>query len=78
MIHRSQEYTCERGYPTEETVQRAYDDAGLIRAIQLYKQLVSGFAIFARHERVGIVARLNVEAGRTPQLPYVSILGKMG
>ena len=33
-----QEYTFEGGYPDETTVQRAFDDADLVRAIRLYKQ----------------------------------------
>lgn len=46
------------GYPDETTIQRAYDDADLIRAIQLYKQfyaMVSGMAIFAGNEPIGIL-----------------------
>jgi hypothetical protein len=42
-------YTFEGGYPTPETVQRAYDDADLARAVQAYRYFfptVSGAAIF--------------------------------
>ena len=33
----AQEYEFKGGYPTPETVQKAYDDADLTRAIQAYK-----------------------------------------
>jgi len=34
---RTQEYEFKGGYPTPQTIQRAYDDADLNRAIQAYK-----------------------------------------
>ena len=42
------EYAFEGGYPTPATVQRAYDDADLNRAVQAYRfffPTVSGLAI---------------------------------
>jgi hypothetical protein len=56
-----QDYAFAGGYPDEATIQRAYDDADLVRAIQLYKQfyaIVSGAAIFAGNARIGIVPNL--------------------
>jgi hypothetical protein len=47
------------GYPTEATVQKAYDDADLNRAIQAYKffyPTVSGEAMFKGNAPVGVVA----------------------
>jgi len=42
-------YEFEAGYPMPATVQRAYDDLDLIRAVQMYRiffPTVSGAAIF--------------------------------
>lgn len=53
-----QDYTFEGGYPGETTIQRAYDDADLIRAIQLYKRFfsaVSGNAILEGNAPVGVL-----------------------
>ena len=41
-------YAFERGFPTDETIRQAYDDADLNRAVQAYKffyPTVSGAAI---------------------------------
>jgi hypothetical protein len=51
-------YTFEGGYPTPETVQKAYDDADLNRAIQAYRffyPTVSGAAIVKGNTEIGIV-----------------------
>lgn len=51
-------YAFEGGYPTEETIRRAYDDADLARAIQAYKffyPTVSGIAMFIGNKKVGVV-----------------------
>jgi hypothetical protein len=51
-------YAFERGFPTDDTVTRAYDDADRDRAIQAYKffyPTVSGAAIVRGNEQVGIV-----------------------
>jgi hypothetical protein len=51
-------YAFDRGYPTSDTVQRAYDGADLNRAIQAYRffyPTVSGHAIFKGNEKIGIV-----------------------
>ena len=51
-------YDFERGFPTDETVRQAYDDADLDRAIQAYKffyPTVSGAAIVRGNEQIGIV-----------------------
>jgi hypothetical protein len=52
------EYVFERGFPTPETAQRAYDGADLNRAIQAYRffyPTVSGLAIFKGNLDVGLV-----------------------
>jgi hypothetical protein len=52
-------YGFEGGFPTPETVQRAYDDADLNRAVQAYRfffPTVSGLAIFKGNEAVGVTA----------------------
>lgn len=51
-------YAFQRGFPTDETVKQAYDDADLERAIQAYKffyPTVSGAAIVRGNESVGVV-----------------------
>ena len=51
-------YVFEGGYPTPETVQRAYDDADLNRAVSAYRFFfpsVSGLAIFKGNEEIGLV-----------------------
>jgi hypothetical protein len=51
-------YTFTGGYPTPETVQRAYDDTDLNRAIQAYRVFyptVSGAAIFKGSMKVGVI-----------------------
>jgi len=51
-------YAFAGGYPTPETVRRAYDELDLNRALQLYRVFyptVSGAAIFAGNARVGVV-----------------------
>jgi hypothetical protein len=50
-------YGFEGGFPTPETVQRAYDDADLNRAIEAYRfffPTVSGLAIFKGNAAVGV------------------------
>jgi hypothetical protein len=57
MPESSHDYTFEGGYPTPETIQQAYDDADLNRAIQAYKYFyatVAGAAIFKGNADVGI------------------------
>jgi hypothetical protein len=52
------DYAFENGHPTSDTVQRAYDDADLARAIQAYKffyPTVSGAAIVKGNEQIGVV-----------------------
>ena len=51
-------YSFEGGFPTAETVQRAYDDADLNRAVQAYRfffPTVSGLAIFRGSQAAGVV-----------------------
>ena len=51
-------YAFTRGFPTKGTLQQAYDDADLNRAIQSYKffyPTVSGAAIVRGNEQIGIV-----------------------
>lgn len=52
-------YVFNGGFPTEETIQKAYDDADLARAIQAYKffyPTVSGIAIIEGNRKIGVVA----------------------
>jgi hypothetical protein len=52
-------YEFSGGYPSPETVQRAYDDADLNRAVQAYRFFfpsVSGLAIFKGNEALGLRA----------------------
>src|SRR5688500_926292 len=51
-------YAFERGFPTDETTQRAYTDTDLERAIQAYKffyPTVSGAAIVRGNEQIGLI-----------------------
>ena len=51
-------YSFERGYPSGDTAQKAYDDADLNRAVEAYRffyPTVSGHAIFKGNEKIGIV-----------------------
>ena len=51
-------YEFEAGYPMPATVQRAYDDLDLIRAVQMYRiffPTVSGAAIFKGTAKVGVI-----------------------
>ena len=53
----AQDYEFKGGYPTPETVQKAYDDADLTRAIQAYRffyPTVSGAAIFKGNAQIGV------------------------
>ncbi|HEY4365708.1 MAG TPA: DUF1254 domain-containing protein [Steroidobacteraceae bacterium] len=52
------EYRFERGFPTSDTTQAAYDDADLNRAIEAYRfffATVSGAAIYKGNAKIGIV-----------------------
>ena len=54
----AQNYEFKGGYPTPETVQRAYDDIDLNRAVQMYRifyPTVSGAAIFKGNAKVGVL-----------------------
>ena len=58
MAGSDESFHFEGGYPTPETVQQAYDDLDLNRAIQAYRLFfpsVSGLAIFKGNAEVGIV-----------------------
>jgi hypothetical protein len=51
-------YAFERGFPTAETAQQAYDDTDLTRAIEAYRffyPTVSGSAIFKGNAKIGII-----------------------
>jgi hypothetical protein len=53
----AQEYEFKGGYPTPETVQKAYDDADFTRAVEAYKFFYPGVAFaagFFSLETVGI------------------------
>ena len=57
-ITHNSHYAFERGFPTEDTVKQAYDDADLERAVQAYKffyPTVSGAAIIRGNEQIGVV-----------------------
>ncbi len=52
------EYVFERGFPTSDTAQKAYDDADLNRAVEAYRffyPTVSGPALFKGNEKIGII-----------------------
>jgi hypothetical protein len=54
----SAEFTFKGGYPTEETIKRAYHDADLNRAIEAYRffyPTVSGAALFKGNLKLGVV-----------------------
>src|SRR6516162_7562537 len=54
----AQEYAFQRGYPTSETVQNAYDRLDLTRAVQMYRifyPTVSAVAIFKGSVNAGVV-----------------------
>jgi hypothetical protein len=51
-------YTFERGFPSGDTAQKAYNDADLNRAVETYRffyPTVAGHGIFKGNERIGIV-----------------------
>ena len=51
-------YAFERGFPSDETMRQAYDQADLNRAIQAYKffyPTVSGAAIVRGNEQIGVI-----------------------
>jgi hypothetical protein len=55
--HTTDPYLFEGGFPTPETIQRAYDDADLNRAVQAYRfffPTLSGLAIFKGNAAVGV------------------------
>lgn len=57
MVSTETEYEFEGGIPTPATVQRAYDDADLNRALQAYRFFfpsVSGLAIFKGNAALGV------------------------
>ncbi|KRG46373.1 hypothetical protein ARC20_05635 [Stenotrophomonas panacihumi] len=62
-------YTFERGYPTEATVQKAYDDADLARAITAYKFFYPTVSILATWEG-------NVNAGLQPNTQMLLLQGR--
>src|SRR5690349_19332732 len=52
------DYDFVGGFPTRETVRRAYDDADLNRAIQAYRffyPTVSGLAIYKGNQAIGLI-----------------------
>ena len=54
----AQNYEFKGGYPTPETVQRAFDDVDLNRAVQMYRLFyptVSGAAIFKGNAKIGVI-----------------------
>lgn len=59
MLKMSEEYRFEGGFPTADTVQGAYDDADLVRAITAYRFFypsVSGYCIYKGDLAAGMVA----------------------
>lgn len=55
-------YQFPNGYPTKETIQRAYDEADLFRAVQAYKffyPTVSGEAIIDGNLKLGLIPNKN-------------------
>ena len=56
-VHAADEYQFKGGFPTPETVRKAYDDADLSRAIQAYRffyPTVSGAGIFKGNAQIGV------------------------
>jgi hypothetical protein len=54
----AQNYEFKGGYPTPGTVQKAYDDLDLNRAVQMYRifyPTVSGAAIFKGNAKIGVI-----------------------
>ena len=65
MVRDESRYTFVGGYPTPETIQQAYDDADLNRAIHAYKiffQAVSGAAILLGNQAIGVVPNATLSA----------------
>ena len=56
MLAPAHEYRFEGGFPTPETVRRAYDDADLVRAITAYRFFFPSVSAF-------MIYRGNIEAG---------------
>src|ERR1700753_3728016 len=51
-------YSFDRGYPSGDTAQKAYDDVDLNRAVEAYRffyPTVSGHAIIKGNEKIGIL-----------------------
>src|SRR5262249_16112076 len=52
-------YKFERGFPTKETIRRAYDDADLNRAIQAYRFFYPNVSIYGMFEGFKTVGAVN-------------------
>jgi hypothetical protein len=66
------DYTVAGGLPTPGTVQRAWDDADLNRAVQAYRfcfPTVSGLAIFKGKGAIGGCSRTKPSGCWTPSPP---------
>lgn len=63
------EYTFHGGYPTAETVQRAYDDADLARAIEAYKFFFPSVSILGTWDG-------NIAAGTVPNKVLLILHGR--
>ena len=61
-------YEFKGGFPTPETIQKAYDDADLSRAIEAYKFFYPSVSIVA-------IWQANVAAGLTPNNSFLLLQG---
>lgn len=62
-------YEFKGGYPTDETIQKAYDDADLCRAIEVYKFFWPSVSIFATWDG-------NIAAGTVPNKVMLLLHGR--
>lgn len=65
---RAQDYVLKNGYPTPQTIRKAYDDADLSRAIEAYKFFYPSVSILATWEG-------NVRAGVVPNHTFILMHG---
>jgi hypothetical protein len=65
----AQDYKFEGGYPTPETIQQAYDDADLTRAIEAYKFFFPSVSILGTWDG-------NIAAGTVPNKSFLLLHGR--
>jgi hypothetical protein len=60
-VDQASDYIFERGYPTDDTIRKAYEEADLNRAVEAYRffyPTVSGVAILKGNAKVGVVPNM--------------------